>query len=93
MSRGRVIGVLVFFGGLAFGFFGGEYSTLDWWTLKREIGSQEAALNRLYVELDSLGQVADLLENDSAAQERVARELFGMMRDGEVLYRVEPEER
>ena len=93
MSRGRVIGVLVFLGGLAFGFFGGEYSTLNWWTLKREIRSQEAALDRLYVELDSLSQVADLLENDRATQERVARELFGMIRDGEVLYRVEPEER
>jgi cell division protein FtsB len=93
VSRGRVIGALVFLGGLAFGFFGGEYSTLDWWTLKREIGSQQAALNRLYVELDSLGQAADLLENYRAAQERAARELFGMIRDGEVLYRVEFEAR
>jgi cell division protein FtsB len=37
-----------------------------------------------------LTERARLLEHDSATQERAAREKFGMIRDGEILYRVEP---
>lgn len=80
-------------GGVAFGFFGGEYSTPDWWTMQRAVAQEEAALERLKQELDSLRAYADSLETDSATQERVAREKFGMLRDGELLYRVEPVER
>ncbi|MBI2537005.1 MAG: septum formation initiator family protein, partial [Gemmatimonadetes bacterium] len=31
----------------------------------------------------------EAIERDPATQERVARELFGMIRPGEILYRVE----
>ncbi len=44
----------------------------------------------LRIELDSLAQLAHDLETNPAVQERVAREQFGMIRDGEVLYRVVP---
>jgi len=37
--------------------------------------------------IDSLRAWADSLENDPATIERVAREDFGMIRDGETLYR------
>ncbi len=90
MSSGRIvagIGVVV---AVAFGFWGGEYGTLDWWTLKQEIEGEETALNRLYVEIDSLEALADAVESDSATQEREARERFGMLRDGELLFSVEP---
>ncbi len=90
MRTGRILGAVVVVGGLAFGFLGGEYGTFDWWQLKRDIAREQAALNRLYVVIDSLEQVADALESDSAAQERAARERFGMVRPGELLFRVEP---
>lgn len=84
---------MVVAGGVVFGFMGGEYSTLDWWKLEREVRAQEEAIERLRFEIDSLRAWAESLEADSATQERVAREKFGMLRDGEILYRVEPEGR
>ena len=44
----------------------------------------------LRVELDSLAKLAHDVETNPSVQERVAREQFGMIRDGEVLYRVVP---
>ena len=76
-------------GGVAFGFAGGEYGTLDWWQLKRQLREEQAAVERLTAEIDSLRKEAEALERDPVTQERVAREAFGMLRPGEILYRVE----
>ncbi len=84
-----MLAAVVVVGGLAFGVFGGEYGTLDWWQLRRDIGEQQRAIIRLRAEVDSLAAWARLLETDAATQERVARELFGFIRPGEILYRVE----
>jgi cell division protein FtsB len=43
-----------------------------------------AALGR---QIDSLRAWADSLEVDSATLERIARERYGLIRDGETLYR------
>jgi cell division protein FtsB len=60
------------------------------------IDVEEWELSEVQQEIDSLSAWVDLLENDAATIERVAREDFGMIRDGETLYRfaesdVEPE--
>jgi cell division protein FtsB len=65
------------------------FSTLDWWKLKQRVEGERQAIERLDTEIDSLESWAQALESDSATQERVAREVFGMIRDGETLYRVE----
>jgi cell division protein FtsB len=70
--------------------WGGEYSTADWLTMRRELEGERATVAALQLELDSLGRAAKDLETNPAVQERVAREEFGMIRDGEVLYRVVP---
>lgn len=90
MRRSRIAVLVVGIGGLVFGFAGGEYSTLDLWSLRRQIRQEQEAIRRLRVELDSLRRLAEALESDPAMQERVAREAFGMLRPGEILYRVEP---
>ncbi len=89
MTRGQMVATVVVVAGLAFGAFGGEYGTLDWWELKQRVRDERAAIERLKLQLDSLGREADAIERDPATQERAARELFGMIRPGEVLYRVE----
>ena len=67
--------------------FGGEYSLFEVREIRREMEAKTAELERLRAEADSLrGRVA-ALENDPVAIERLARERFGMIRDGEVLYR------
>ena len=67
--------------------FGGEHSYFE---LKatREAAEREAAeLAERRHQIDSLQAWADSLRVDSATLERLARERFGMIREGEILYR------
>ncbi|HJP86779.1 MAG TPA: septum formation initiator family protein [Gemmatimonadaceae bacterium] len=67
---------------------GGEYSTRDLFVLrgrKERLNHQVDSLQR-YV--DSLARYLRAVKSDSATQERIAREEFGMVRgDKEILYR------
>ena len=73
-----------------FALLGGEYGTFDWLTLRRQVAEERDAVADLEAEIDSLARVARALETDPAAQERAAREEFGMIKDGEILYRLVP---
>ena len=70
----------------------GEYSTFDWLKLRRQLTLERDTVSALRIAVDSLRRVAIALENDPATQERAARELFGMIRDGEILYRIVPDQ-
>jgi cell division protein FtsB len=74
----------------AFALLAGEYGTADWLTLRRAVAEEQATITDLEAEVDSLDKLAQALESDPAAQERAAREGFGMIRDGEILYRIVP---
>lgn len=91
MTRTRAAGLAGGFALLVLGLWGGEYSTVDWLTMRRQLAEERAAVSALRAELDSLAQTAQDLETNPAVQERVAREEFGMIRPGEVLYRVVPQ--
>ena len=67
--------------------FGGEYTFLDLWRLNREYEAEVAELEAIRVELTELEATADSLTTDSAALERLAREQYGLIREGERLYR------
>jgi len=71
-----------------YAFFGGEYSLLELRKARAEIEAQARELETLNRTLDSLRAWADSLQNDSATLERLAREKFGLIREGEVLYRM-----
>lgn len=71
--------------------FAGEYSTIDWLKLRSQLVLERDSVEAVRTQVDSLGRVARALENDPAAQEREARERFGLIRDGEILYRIVPE--
>jgi len=88
MTRGRLVAAAVVAGGVLFGAFGGEYRSIDYWRLKRDVRQIEFEISDLERAIDSLAAYADSLETDSATQERVARERFGMLRPGEILYRL-----
>ncbi len=90
-KRSSLVAWALVVGGVVFGLWGGEYSTADWWTLKRQVTQEREVITRLQAEVDSLVPVADALESDPATQESVAREKFGMVRPGEVMYQVEVE--
>ena len=70
--------------------FGGEHSLLDVRRVRVELVAAAVELDRLRVANDSLRALVDSLETDPAMLERLARERFGLIRDGEVLYRFAP---
>jgi cell division protein FtsB len=70
--------------------WGGEYSAFHLLRLKKERREADARLVRTRAEVDSLKTLAGKLETDDAEVERIARERFGMIRDGELLYRFVP---
>jgi cell division protein FtsB len=88
VSRRQVVGLVgaVVLVGVAV--FAGEYSTRDWLKLHHQLAAEQDSVRGLRVYLDSLARETRLLESDPATQERVAREKYGMIRDGEILYRI-----
>lgn len=72
--------------------FGGEHSIFEVRRTRALLVEQAAELERLRAVVDSLRLRADSLENDPVVLERLARERFGMVQDGEILYRFVEEE-
>lgn len=91
MKRARLIGILAAAALAGLAFQAGEYGTLDWLQLRRQVVEERQAVRDLEERLDSLQRLAHALETDPAAQERAAREQFGMIRKGELLYRLVPQ--
>jgi cell division protein FtsB len=92
MLRKLVFPALV---GLAayYALFGGEYTLLDVREIHQRALVADTELGALRTETDSLRNRVEALERDPRTLEALARERFGMIRDGEVLYRfAEPED-
>ena len=66
--------------------FGGEYSVLQVRRVRQEQQRLQQQLIELESENDSLKNWVQKLESDSATIERLARERYGMVRPGELLY-------
>jgi len=75
---------------LVFAVQGGEYSVWNWLELRRAERHEIAAVEELKAAVDSLEKAAVAIERDPKVQERVARESFGMIGDGEFLFRIVP---
>ena len=88
MTRTRAFGLGVFLLGAAFAAGGGEYSTWAWYTLRTQERTERRAVDSLTRAVDSLEALARAIETDPATQERIARESYGMIRDGEYLLRL-----
>ncbi|MEM7416551.1 MAG: septum formation initiator family protein [Gemmatimonadota bacterium] len=72
--------------------FGGEFSVFELSEIRGTLVAEETRLADVQTRIDSLTVWRDLLTDDPATIERVAREDFGMIREGETLYRfVDPE--
>jgi len=67
--------------------FSGEYSWFALREVRMELEQVEEELTRKRQQIDSLLALVDSVESDLSMLERIARERFGMIRDGETLYR------
>ncbi|MCH7992014.1 MAG: septum formation initiator family protein, partial [Gemmatimonadetes bacterium] len=67
--------------------FGGEYSVFDLRAARASVESAREELAEIHRQPDSLEAWADSLKSDPATLERIAREEYGMIREGETLYR------
>lgn len=93
MSPARWLGLAAFLAAAAFALLGGEYSVFDLVTLKRQAREEASRVAQLQRTVDSLTAEARAIERDPRVQERVARESFGMIREGEFLYKLVPKPR
>ena len=66
---------------------GGEYTAFDLLRLRKARATEASQLAAVKTEVDSLSALLERLEDDRGTIEAVARERFGMIREGEVLYR------
>jgi cell division protein FtsB len=67
---------------------GGEFSTLDLFRQRSTRDGLTRSIDSLQQVVDSLKHYADQVQRDPATQERIAREVFGMVRGNkELLYR------
>ena len=73
---------------LYFAVQGGEYGTTDILRQRSRMSDYRRAIDSLRQAVDSLAALTNALETDRVLQERIAREEFGMIRDGEILYRL-----
>ncbi len=89
MTR-KVLAGLVGLGMAVFALEGGEYGTVDLLHLEGQVHRTQDSIVRLRAEVDSLTKLEHALTTDPATEERAARELYGMIRPGEILYQVVP---
>ena len=90
MTLGRWLTLAAFLAACAFALLGGEYSVFDLVTLTRQVKEETIRVADLQRTVDSLALAARAIERDPRVQERVARESFGMIREGEFLYKLVP---
>jgi len=92
VTTGRWLAVAVVVLALVFGLMGGEYGVLDVRQLRRAAVVERDSVAVLERVVDSLDRELKAILNDPAVQERIAREQWGMLRDGEFVYRIQREE-
>jgi cell division protein FtsB len=84
----RLLAIVILGAAILFAVQGGEFSTLDLIDQRRTKARITHSIDSLRKVVDSLKQYENKVEHDPATQERIAREVFGMVRgDKELLYR------
>jgi len=85
--RWMILAVVLVAGAVYYALFGGDYGYFEVRELERERTTEEARVKALQVQIAQLRSRADSLEHDPGTLERVAREKYGLIKNGEKLYR------
>ena len=73
---------------IVFALQGGQYSTLDLLNQGSQKKHLQSSIDSLKKEVDSLRAYKKALSSDAKLQERIARERWGMVKDGEIVYKI-----
>ena len=87
MNTRLAIGAVLLCGAGYFAIFGGDYDIFDLRRVRQERALEESRVEQARVDVERLRVRRDSLARDSATLERLARERYGLIRDGERLYR------
>jgi cell division protein FtsB len=82
-----LLGFVLLAGAAYFAVFGGDYDAFDLRRVRQERALEEQRAAQVRSEVGELRARRDSLATDSATIERLARERYGLIRDGERLYR------
>jgi cell division protein FtsB len=84
----RIVALALLAIAIVFAVQGGEFGTLDLFRQRTEKARITRSVDSLARLVDSLKKYKDKVEHDPATQERIAREVFGMVRGKkEIVYR------
>jgi cell division protein FtsB len=87
----RLVAGLLVGAAVVFAVQGGEYGTADLLRQRTKTAQVTRTVDSLRRIVDSLTRYKNAVEHDPATQERIAREVFGMVRgEKEVVYRLQP---
>jgi cell division protein FtsB len=84
---GRVTMVVAVIAAVMFAVQGGEYGTTDLIGQRGALAREKAVVDSLAARVAELEALKTAIERDPVTQERIAREEFGMVKPGEVLFR------
>jgi cell division protein FtsB len=84
---GRVALAAAVIAAVMFAVQGGEYGTTDLIGQRGTLARERASVDSLEKRVAELDALKKAIERDPVTQERIAREEFGMVKPGEVLYR------
>jgi cell division protein FtsB len=89
--RGVLLGALLATAVLAIAIVDQDSGLRTWLRLRHDVGQSQARVDVLRSEVEGLEAQVVALREDSFAEERAIREVLGMARPGEVVFRFEDE--
>ncbi len=94
LPRGKTAKFFLLLGAVffSFTFFGGDFGFVRIWNLHQKKNELELESKKLQVQILDLQVEKERLRNDKTYIEKLAREKFGMVKEGEKVYQFVPEE-
>ena len=80
-----LLGAILF---LVYIFLFGDYGAYRIWKQKKEIAQLQQTIEALHLKQHELEEVTERLKNDPEYLEKVAREEYGMIKEGEIIYKI-----
>lgn len=87
IGRGLLLGTVLF---LVYVFLFGDYGAYRIWKQKKEIARLQQTIEVLRLRQEELMKQIDLLQSDLEYIEKIAREEYGLVKEGEIIYKLVP---